>query len=823
MRAGEAKAQDKIATSPAVVAAAPGKNSPSASVDVVMASEGLEDDVCQLCAGSHSTPQNPIVLCGSDATGCGKGWHLSCIGLNELPEEDWFCATCRHIAGPSSGAESDMKAHGNVTLTGKLLAAADSRTTDASSIAAAGGTGSAWGGTASRFKCKFCLRGFVSQHALDVHLTRNQVCRQQNETMRLMRRKHRTEKPATQGSRHGPQPLDLANQIISRLMQMPGAEPFNLPVDPADPEAKQYFQIVDPASAMDFSTIKGKLASGSYKSVHELRDDVLLIFFNCFRYYGPQSELYAQARKLSQKFDEQMKIKMDNVRGMGGRADALVFQHGAQWVGQEVKIYWPTEHERISGKIEAHARTEDSTHRYQVTYTDGHQEWKSLPDPHIELVGWVKPEEELLADAATGVTAKRDKFNDAMDEAEAKRAVALKGWETRRKRQLVGNGSVPSKIASRRVQEKPPSRFQAPCLGSNVLVGRGKDCVRADAFGKHDFLELVQELHKNAEYDLFDQPPDPALVPGYYHTDPLGRQRGMTAWNTSGMSFEQMAAKAARGEYPNLSAVERDLNLLVSNAVIYYAHWHMFNRQACKLFHSSLEVFDKWSRHKGSYSCKTCKQHDILNNAMLICDQCCRGIHQNCFLKAGAKALLLFSQEVVHPLRGDSAFLCSQECMKEFTSLAAHYKLTPLDPTSAERKSAFCASTALSLSLESTLSSSAKSGTEVASGGSKASAVGAPGRGDAQARARLIASVSDAGGSKMQATLTSDHGDSVQSSAITNGIDADDSPQSRCRAAVRSLDLALRKPDQLSTVVLQDPDQVVVLLRQVLVFPSHCQ
>ena len=118
----------------------------------------------------------------------------------------------------------------------------------------------------------------------------------------------------------------------------------------------------------------------------------------------------------------------------------------------------------------------------------------------------------------------------------------------------------------------------------------------------------MQELHKNAEYDLFDQPPDPALVPGYYHTDPLGRQRGMTAWNTSGMSFEQMAAKAARGEYANLSAVERDLNLLVSNAVIYYAHWHMFNRQACKLFHSSLEVFDIWSRHKGSYSCKTCKQ-----------------------------------------------------------------------------------------------------------------------------------------------------------------------------------------------------------------------
>ena len=151
----------------------------------------------------------------------------------------------------------------------------------------------------ARPKCKFCLRSFISQHAVDVHLTRNQVCRRQNQARKMKRKMdslHRRSQVGSQGDKDsvhlassqgrarladgsqqasGPRPLDLAGQIVSRLMQTPGAEPFNLPVDPTDADAKQYFQIIDPASAMDFTTIKKKLASGTYASVHDLRDDVL--------------------------------------------------------------------------------------------------------------------------------------------------------------------------------------------------------------------------------------------------------------------------------------------------------------------------------------------------------------------------------------------------------------------------------------------------------------------------------------------------------------------------------------------------------------------
>ena len=39
-----------------------------------------------------------------------------------------------------------------------------------------------------RPKCKFCLRSFISQHAVDVHLTRNQVCRRQNQARKMKRK-----------------------------------------------------------------------------------------------------------------------------------------------------------------------------------------------------------------------------------------------------------------------------------------------------------------------------------------------------------------------------------------------------------------------------------------------------------------------------------------------------------------------------------------------------------------------------------------------------------------------------------------------------------
>ena len=786
--------------------------------------EGLEeveqhdDDVCQACMGSESTPENQIVLCGSDVEGCGRGWHLLCIGLKVLPEDDWFCPSCRpsqstsgrsatggdktartsksqaetpaasgsglHSHAKGAGAFSKEKEHGSPDI--QHEPAVESMTQSgvpppshaSSPFSKKRGPALPTPMGSNRAKCKLCFRTFMSQHALDVHLTRNQICRRENEKRKMKRRSEITERRFVSrtrvgdsaaadhsGGRHqledlrqasGPRPLDLANQIISRLMQAPGAQHFNLPIDPMDSDAKQYFSIIDPKSAMDFSTIKNKLASGSYASVHELQDDVLLIWRNCFRYYGPQSKLYEHALVLSVQFDEQITQRMDQVRGMGGSADVQAFEHGPQWIGQEVRIYWPKEHERLAGKIEAHECSDGSEHRYHIVYPDGNQEWKSLPNPHVELIGWVKPHEErsiARADDSGADEPTAGQYSGGTSSVDYKRAVALKGWETRRKRQLIDSSAwidtsanSSNKMArtqyglrkgallqnfkfrsrdfhneSTRRQNRLPIRSNSLSASAAPLqASRGSGNASADKHrllaANQRFLQLVRELHSKAEFDFFDNPAHPKLVPGYYHSNPLARQRGLTAWNTRCMSFEQMASAALRGEYADLSAVERDFNSLISNAVIYDAHWHMRNREARKLFRAAVDVLNDWARRKDSYCCQACRKHDISDDAMLICDQCCQGIHQTCFMKVGPDALTLLSQEVLHPLRGDSSFFCSHNCRREFLSLAAHYNLVPVEITETERKSVFSTANSLSESLSHSLTASAQNAKELALG-----------------------------------------------------------------------------------------------------------
>ena len=59
--------------------------------------------MCKVCGGLDSSKTNPIIHCGSHGSlskGCGKGWHLLCLGQESLPRCDWFCATCRSPCPP---------------------------------------------------------------------------------------------------------------------------------------------------------------------------------------------------------------------------------------------------------------------------------------------------------------------------------------------------------------------------------------------------------------------------------------------------------------------------------------------------------------------------------------------------------------------------------------------------------------------------------------------------------------------------------------------------------------------------------------------------
>ena len=72
-------------------------------------SEPDSDIYCDICLDGISTLEDPIVLCSK----CDLAVHMTCFGLSELPEDDWYCEECLYgnncqvicsICGKGSGA-----------------------------------------------------------------------------------------------------------------------------------------------------------------------------------------------------------------------------------------------------------------------------------------------------------------------------------------------------------------------------------------------------------------------------------------------------------------------------------------------------------------------------------------------------------------------------------------------------------------------------------------------------------------------------------------------------------------------------------------------
>ena len=62
------------------------------------ASEGDSGDVSQhdeACAICYKEDDADMLLCD----GCPKVFHLSCLGLNSIPEGQWYCAVCNDGLG----------------------------------------------------------------------------------------------------------------------------------------------------------------------------------------------------------------------------------------------------------------------------------------------------------------------------------------------------------------------------------------------------------------------------------------------------------------------------------------------------------------------------------------------------------------------------------------------------------------------------------------------------------------------------------------------------------------------------------------------------
>eukprot|EP00980_Cylindrotheca_fusiformis_P002763 scaffold657_cov108-Cylindrotheca_fusiformis.AAC.4 len=65
------------------------------------------EDLCCLCNDGGE-----LMICsagdGNDAIGCGKSFHMSCVGRNEIPSGDWICTSCAKDQGGKLSLIADV-------------------------------------------------------------------------------------------------------------------------------------------------------------------------------------------------------------------------------------------------------------------------------------------------------------------------------------------------------------------------------------------------------------------------------------------------------------------------------------------------------------------------------------------------------------------------------------------------------------------------------------------------------------------------------------------------------------------------------------------
>ena len=577
--------------------------------------------------------------------------------------------------------------------------------------------------------CAFCRRTFQSQHALDIHLSRNMECR--------------TEYRKSVAAAHE---AGSAPPSVSRDPVVPGQRPernSTITLTAMDEccrvlaalsktmEPKVHLQHV----RNDVLSVLQKVEARGFKNLFEVKDAVLQVWQAALTRSGATSQEYADVKMLCRSFDEMYERTFDDVRGLGGIADLSCLQHGGHWLGQQVRVYWPKEHVRMEGVIDDHDQIDNSTHIYHIVYQDGNEQWTVLPHKHVELVGWVShTEERTSGDAAaykhSGLEAQK---KCTLVAAKERIKAAAKVGDTKRQKIAKAPGVLPSAqgthgtlqeklqarmIKQKRVRNRPPafaenqavevthesSLHQLSQYAKGIItrvhidstydillpetgarengVPEARIRARQTTKVRFDFLPLVQELRRKVHYDFYDDPVDEDLVSGYYHSDPAANQWSITSWGRSSMCFSWMEAKAQSQQYASIAAVERDFNNIIENATTFNFASDIVNKEAVRLFHACKNVFSKWQRKPHIYCCSICSDEaipDDNNMQLLICDGCCEAIHVRCFAES-KHGRLLFEQEDLHPFRQDQAHFCSVCCFNDYQRIASHFQLQHARP-----------------------------------------------------------------------------------------------------------------------------------------------
>ena len=101
----------------------------------------------------------------------------------------------------------------------------------------------------------------------------------------------------------------IAKKLMNTLWKIKDAELFHKPVDPEELNIPDYFNIIK--NPMDFSTIKKKLANFTYTNLKEFKDDMDLVFENCYTYNGRKTVIGDICTKIKNEYErlfEELKL-----------------------------------------------------------------------------------------------------------------------------------------------------------------------------------------------------------------------------------------------------------------------------------------------------------------------------------------------------------------------------------------------------------------------------------------------------------------------------------------------------------------------------------
>ncbi|CAH8480261.1 unnamed protein product [Schistosoma haematobium] len=121
---------------------------------------------------------------------------------------------------------------------------------------------------------------------------------------------------------------------------------FLKPVDVVALGLHDYYDVVK--KAMDLSTIKTKLESGQYHTKYDFADDVRLMFNNCYKYNGEDSEVARVGKQLQAIFDENFAKVPDDESDPAASPDGRpVDQNMYQLIQNTIK-----EHQKLTNQFQ---------------------------------------------------------------------------------------------------------------------------------------------------------------------------------------------------------------------------------------------------------------------------------------------------------------------------------------------------------------------------------------------------------------------------------------------------------------------------------------